>query len=160
MEEKFHSKKNSHSRRVSTKIQCIRPEFRSVLLSFFLCGISFPYIYFYGSYFPLVGVWGQSKSYFWRYWLLKIAFFQGIVHLFFHQLNNFSRHFQWCIQNLAKFRILREIGLGQIFLCFDLPFFRCSYLGHRSHCKLNMARFEESKDGPSCRYIETWVLKH
>jgi hypothetical protein len=26
-----------------------RPEFRSVLLSFFLCGISFPYIYFYDS---------------------------------------------------------------------------------------------------------------
>ncbi len=50
MEEKFHSKKNSHSHRVSTKIQCIRPEFRSVLLSFFLCGISFPYIYFYDFY--------------------------------------------------------------------------------------------------------------
>ncbi len=26
--------------------------------------------------------------------------------------------------------------------------FRCSYLGHRSPWKLNMARFEESKDGP------------
>ncbi len=48
MEEKFHSKKFSHSHRVSISFQCIRPEFRSVLLSFFLCGISLPYIYFYG----------------------------------------------------------------------------------------------------------------
>jgi hypothetical protein len=47
MEEKFHSKKFSHSHRVSISFQCIRPEFRSVLLSFFLCGISLPYIYFY-----------------------------------------------------------------------------------------------------------------
>jgi hypothetical protein len=38
----------SHSHRVSISFQCIRPEFRSVLLSFFLCGISLPYIYFYG----------------------------------------------------------------------------------------------------------------
>jgi hypothetical protein len=37
--------------------------------------------------------------------------------------------------------------------------FRHSYLGHRSTWKLNMARFEESKDGPFNWYIETWVLK-
>ncbi len=49
MEEKFHSKKFSHSHRVSISFQCIRPEFRSVLLSFFLCGISLPYIYFYAN---------------------------------------------------------------------------------------------------------------
>jgi hypothetical protein len=61
MEEKFHSKKISHSHRVSTKIQCIRPEFRSVLLSFFLCGISFPYIYFYETW-----SW-KIKQIFWRF---------------------------------------------------------------------------------------------
>jgi hypothetical protein len=37
--------------------------------------------------------------------------------------------------------------------------FQCSYLGHRYSWKLNMARFEESKDGPFNWYIETWVLK-
>jgi hypothetical protein len=62
MEEKFHSKKFSHSHRVSISFQCIR----SVLLSFFLCGISLPYIYFY------VGGLMGGVGYFLREVLLKI----------------------------------------------------------------------------------------
>jgi hypothetical protein len=72
MEEKFHSKKFSHSHRVSISFQCIRPEFRSVLLSFFLCGISLPYIYFYvwntmefGLRTPPTGPWTGPKVFLW-----------------------------------------------------------------------------------------------
>ncbi len=37
--------------------------------------------------------------------------------------------------------------------------FRRSYLGHRAIWKSDMARFEESKDGPFDWYIETYGLQ-